>query len=444
MTPQRAPRLAVFGLGYVGAVSAACFAELGHRVIGVDVSTAKVDALNAGHSPVQGEGLEERVASFVASGRLSATEDAGLAVRSSDMAMICVGTPSLPSGAPDLTFVERVCKDVGSALPDAPPGFVVVVRSTVPPGTCEDLLVPWLESASGLTCDVDFHVCFNPEFLREGTSVRDFFDPPKTVVGARTDAGATAVHKLYGDLPGARFHMPLRVAELVKYVDNSFHAMKVAFANEVGALCKALDLDSHVLMECFCSDHKLNISTAYLRPGFAFGGSCLPKDLRSLTRVARHLDLHLPLLESILVSNEEHIRRAFELVVDLDVRRVALFGLAFKPGTDDLRESPLVALAERLLGRGTDLRIYDPTVALSNLHGVNRDFVLSRIPHLSDRIVTTPEAALCGAEAVVLGAVDEAAARVLGDLDGPWVIDLQRSRVPESLQLAPAYRGVAW
>src|SRR5919106_783150 len=295
-----APPLAVFGLGYVGTVSAACFAELGHRVVGVDVNPDKVAMVNQGRAPLVEDQIGELTGRAVASGRLVATTDARAAVAETEIALVCVGTLSLPTGAPALTHLERVADQIGAALPDARTRYTVAIRSTILPGTCAEVVVPRLEKASGLVAGHDFGVCVNPEFLREGSSVADFFSPSRTVIGQLDQRSGDRVEALYAGLPGPRYRLPLATAEMVKYVDNAFHALKVGFANEVGALCKALGLDSHEVMDIFCDDRKLNISPAYLRPGFAFGGSCLPKDLRALVHAARHNDLRLPILEDVL------------------------------------------------------------------------------------------------------------------------------------------------
>jgi GDP-mannose 6-dehydrogenase len=343
-------RVAVFGLGYVGGVSAACLASRGHSVIGVDVRSEKVDMIN-----------------------------------------VCVGTPSASNGSLMTGFLERVSAEIGAALAGHRKRYTVVVRSTMLPTTCEQIVLPSLQGASGRRAGEDFGLAVNPEFLREGSSVSDFFDPPKVVIGQFDEASGRAVADLYEGLPGPVYRVPMAVAEMIKYADNSFHALKVGFANEMGALCKALGLDSHAVMDIFMVDTTLNISPDYLRPGFAFGGSCLPKDLRALVHRARRADVPVPILESVGPSNEGQIDRAFKIIEATGKRRVGLFGLAFKPGTDDLRESPLVALAERLLGRGFELLIHDPQVAVSRLLGANRAYVEQRIPHLSRFIADSPD-----------------------------------------------------
>jgi GDP-mannose 6-dehydrogenase len=434
-------RIAVFGLGYVGCVSAACFAERGNEVVGVDVSPDKVQMVAEGRTPVVEERIGELIGEVVASGRLRATTDAAEAVRSTDLALVCVGTPSAPNGS---QYLERVAEEIGAAIPGASGRYTVVIRSTMLPGTCEERVLPRLEAASGLRAGADFGLCVNPEFLREGTSVRDFYDPPKTVVGQLDDASGEPVLALYEGLPGPTYRVPLRVAEMTKYVDNSFHALKVGFANEVGAICHALGLDSHQVMDIFRADTKLNISPAYLKPGFAFGGSCLPKDLRAITHRARHADVAVPILESILSSNERQIARAFDLVAATGARRVGLFGLSFKSGTDDLRESPLVELAERLVGRGYDLLIHDAHVSLSRLQGANRAYVEARIPHLQRLMASTADAVVAHAEVCVVGTSAPDVVEAIGRADGRHVIDLVRFPGSDRLEGTPGYVGVGW
>src|ERR1700741_4621908 len=399
-------KISVFGLGYVGCVSAACLAARGNEVIGVDVNPTKIDLITSGHAPVVEERIGELTAEVVVSGALRATTDVAEAIAATEISLVCVGTPSAPNGSLSTASLERVAEEIGGALANTAHRHTVVFRSTMLPGTCLELLVPILEKASGKTAGVDFGVAVNPEFLREGTSVRDFFEPPKTVIGELDAASGDAVAALYEGLPGEIFRVPIPVAEVTKYADNSFHALKVAFGNEIGAICAALGLDSHKVMDVFLADTKLNVSPAYLRPGFAFGGSCLPKDVRGLVYAAHRADVNVPLLSHLLPSNEEHLRRAFELVARTGKRKVGLFGLSFKPGTDDLRESPLVELAERLLGKGYDLRIYDANVSLSRLLGANREFIEARLPHLGQQLRSSVEEVLEHADVILVGCKD--------------------------------------
>ena len=438
------PNLAVFGLGYVGTVSAACFAQRRHHVVGVDVNPEKVALLEAGRSPVLEEGLAAVVAEAVAAGRLRATTDVGDAIAATDIALVCVGTPSQPSGALSTAYLERVADDIGSALPRARTHYTVAFRSTMLPGTCERLLMPRLERASGMTAGEDFGVCVNPEFLREGSSLSDFYDPPKTVVGELDAKSGEVLAGIYEGLPGPLHRVPLAVAELTKYVDNSFHALKVGFANEIGSICADLGIDSHAVMDIFTGDRKLNIAPTYLRPGFAFGGSCLPKDVRAIVHHARHRDVRVPLLESLLPSNEAVVDRVYRLVAAGGSRRVGLFGLAFKSGTDDLRESPMVELAERLLGRGFDVRIWDDNVATSRLNGTNRAYVDQHIPHLSRLLQTSADEVAAHAEVAVLHTRQPAAINALRQVPAAEVIDLVRPAGADELGDRARYTGVAW
>jgi GDP-mannose 6-dehydrogenase len=437
-------RIAVFGLGYVGCVSAACLASRGNTVIGVDVSPAKVGMVNEGRTPVVEELIGDLIAEQVAAGRLAATTDAAAAVADTDVALVCVGTPSTPSGGLLTTYLEQVSEEIGAALASRTSRYTVVIRSTMLPTTCEEIVLPRLETASGKCAGEGFGLAVNPEFLREGSSVRDFFEPPKTVVGQIDEASGDAVAELYEGLPAPLYRVPLGVAEMIKYADNGFHALKAGFANEIGALCRALGLDSHKVMHILTSDTKLNISPAYLRPGFAFGGSCLPKDLRALTHRARRADVPVPILESILPSNEGQIDRVFRMIEATGKRRVGLFGLAFKLGTDDLRESPMVALAERLLGRGFELMIHDPQVAVSRLLGANRAYVDQRIPHLSRLMASSADAVVNHAEVCVVGAADREAIAALGRADGRIVVDLVRFPGSTDYEGNPSYIGVGW
>ena len=445
MSDPQVKAVSVFGLGYVGCVSAACLASRGRRVVGVDVNPDKVESLQQGRSPVVEEKIGDLIAEVVAAGDLTVTTDARAAVLSTDISLVCVGTPSTPGGGLSTTFLEQATDEIGAALADKDGWHVVVYRSTMVPGTCENLLTPRLESASGKRAGVDFGVCVNPEFLREGTSVRDFLDPPKTVVGQTDPRSGEMVMGLYEGLPGPRFRVPIGIAEMTKYVDNSFHALKVGFANEIGAICSSLGLDSHAVMDIFLADTKLNISPAYLRPGFAFGGSCLPKDVRALVHTARRNDVDIPLLANLLSSNEIHLRRAVDLVIADGRRQVGIFGLSFKPGTDDLRESPMVELAERLIGKGFDVKIHDPTVVLSRLIGANRTYIRRQLPHICDLLTSDVDAVLGHGDVLIAGSrqaeVVDAINRAAPDR---FVLDLVRLPNAEELRANPNYRGIGW
>jgi len=372
-TPDKAT-IAVFGLGYVGCVTAACFARLGFRVLGVDVDGRKVRAVQEGKSPFYEPGLEPLLAKHLSTGLLTATLSAAGALQEADYAFLCVGTPSAANGNLDLDQLRKVALEIGSHLRGRTKPLTVVVRSTVFPGTCDEIVTPALYSKADVVA--------NPEFLREGSAVQDFMEPSVVVVGSNSRAAADRVAALYGALPGKMAIVGLRTAELAKYTFNTFHALKIAFANEIGTLSALLGLDGTEVMETLCLDTKLNISPAYMKPGFAFGGSCLPKDLRALNYRARRLDLDLPLLRSVLPSNEAHIERAFNRIMETGCRKIGIYGLAFKPNTDDLRESPSVALSERLIGKGRDVKIYDPHICLDAIYGSNRAFLLSSLPHI--------------------------------------------------------------
>ena len=394
--------ISIFGMGYVGAVVSACLARNGHRVIGVDTDATKVGLINAGKSPIIEEGLEALIEEGVRAGRLSATTDHAAALAVTELSMVCVGTPSQPTGELDLKFVARVCESIGAVLKTKAARHFVVVRSTMLPGSMRGTVIPALERTSGKTAGEGFGVAVNPEFMRESTAVEDFFHPPKTVIGALHDADAEVVAALYKDLPAVLIKTKLETAEMVKYVDNIFHALKITFANEIGSVGKSLGVDAHEVMRIFCEDRKLNLSPAYLKPGFAYGGSCLPKDLRALTRVARTRDVAVPLLDSLAASNEQRIRDAVAWVLATGKRRVGVLGFAFKSGTDDLRESPIVTVIEALIGKGFDLKLYDQHVSLARLVGANKKFIEQHIPHISRLMVETMDEVL-GCDVIVVG-----------------------------------------
>jgi len=402
-------RLSVFGLGYVGSVTAACMAGLGHRVIGVDINPLKIEALNTGRSPIVETGVDELVAKAHAAGLISATTDAAEVIAESDLSFVCVATPSLRNGKLDLFSLRQVCREIGEALRRKAAPHTVVVRSTVLPGTANSVLIPALQAASLKQAGEDFILCMNPEFMREGSAVSDFFHPPITVIGAARAGDAGALRELYSFAPGEIVETSLTAAEMVKYVCNAFHAVKISFANEIGTLCRNLEVDPAAVMDIFARDTKLNISKAYLTPGFAFGGSCLPKDLRALTYRAKELDLRLPLLDSILPSNAEHIERAVQAVLQTGKRKIGVLGLSFKAGTDDLRESPSVQLIKRLLGEGCQIEIWDEKVSLGRLLGSNRQFIESVIPHIGSLLCDDMQSVVAAAELVLIGtrAVDK-------------------------------------
>ncbi len=438
-------RVSIFGLGYVGSVSAACLADSGHEVIGVDVSEAKVEAIAAGRSPIVEEGLDDLMASGVSAGRIRTTTDVGEAVAHSDVSLICVGTPSNANGSLDLSAVERVAESIGHALGEKATDHVVVVRSTMLPGSTEDRVIPALEGRAGRPVGDGYSVCYNPEFLREGSSIRDFYHPPFTVIGSDHSAAAAAVAELYRATDAPVAVVAIREAEMLKYVSNAFHALKIAFANEIGLLCKADGIDSHEVMDLFCRDEKLNISRAYLRPGYAFGGSCLPKDLRALVHHSRTRDLASPLLQSIIPSNDAHIAAAYDLIRATGAKRVGMLGLSFKAGTDDLRESPLVTLVERLIGKGYDVRVLDPSVSFASIHGANRAYIEHEVPHIMSLMVTDLDELLDHAEVIVVGngspEFEAVAQRRRGDQQ---IIDLVRLPAEQVSHLRDGYEGIAW
>jgi len=418
-------RISIFGMGYVGAVCAGCLANRGHSVIGVDISDVKVDLINAGRSPIVEPGLEDLLRSGVASGRIRATTDTADAVRSSELSMICVGTPSLRNGDLDLHYVENVATEIGAALRDKSGWHTVVVRSTVLPGTVKNRIIPALENASGKRAGIDFGVAVNPEFLRESTAIADYDSPPMTVIGEFDARSGEELASIYAELPAPIIRKPIEVAEMVKYTCNVWHATKVTFANEIGNIAKGLGVDGRQVMDVICQDHKLNLSSYYLRPGYAFGGSCLPKDVRALDFRANQVHAEHPLISSLMRSNEIHARRAFELVASFGERRVGMLGLSFKAKTDDLRESPLVELAEMLIGKGYELSIFDENVEYARVHGANREYIQSRIPHISSLLKPSVDEVVEASDIVVVGLNDRKFERVLnGSRQGRKVVDL--------------------
>jgi GDP-mannose 6-dehydrogenase len=396
-------KISIFGLGYVGTVSAGCLANHGHEVLGVDPVVTKVNLINNGQTPIIEANIAEIIASTVQAGRLRATDDAAQAIHETELSFVCVGTPSQANGKPDLGYVRRICEQIGRALKDKASRHAVVIRSTILPGTMHKVVIPILEASSGKKAGAEFGVCHNPEFLREGSAVKDFNCPPKTVIGELDRASGDMLAALCGKIEAPLIRTDLETAEMIKYVDNTWHALKIGFANEIGSLCKSFSLDAHEVMEIFCRDEKLNISPAYLQPGFAFGGSCLPKDLRALTYEAKMHDLELPIITSILPSNEMQIARGLQLIMEKGHKRVGVLGFSFKAGTDDLRESPVIEVMERLIGKGYDLRIYDRNVNIARLVGANRDFILNHIPHISRLMVEGLDAVLDHAQTVVIG-----------------------------------------
>ena len=436
--------ISVFGLGYVGAVSMACLARDGHQVVGVDVDPLKLELIRSGRSPIVEEGIQELTRDVVSSGRVTVTNDVAAAIRDTELSFVCVGTPSSPNGSQDLTAIRRVMEAIGAGLKAKGAFHTIVVRSTMQPGTVDQLVRPILNEASGKTADQDFGLCFQPEFLREGTSIKDYDNPPFTVVGTHSPRAADALRALFGHLPGEFLVTSVGVAEMLKYACNAFHALKVTFANEIGRLSQAVNVDAREVMDLVCRDKRLNISPAYLRPGFAFGGSCLPKDLRALTYVGKMRDVTTPMLGAIMGSNRAHIDHVLDKIMVPGVRRIAMVGLSFKAGTDDLRESPLVTVAERLIGKGYDLRIFDSEVNLSRLIGANKRFIEESIPHIGSLMVSSAEEALAHGQVVLIGisskAIAESVAR--GVQEQHQVVDLVG--LPRESLRCTQYTGVCW
>jgi GDP-mannose 6-dehydrogenase len=436
-------KISVLGLGYVGTVSAGCLAKDGHEVIGVDPDRTKVDLVNAGKTPIIEKDIGPIIAEQVAAGRLRATTELADGVRHTDVALVCVGTPGQANGGIDLKYVRRVCEQIGGTLAAHHGAPVIVLRSTMLPGTMREVVIPTLEKSSGKRAGEEFGVCINPEFLREGTAVHDYYHPPKTVIGEVNRASGDLLAALYGRMPGPMIRTDIETAEMVKYADNAWHALKVGFANEIGNLCKALQVDAHKVMDVFCQDQKLNLSPYYLKPGFAFGGSCLPKDVRALLYKAKTLDLSLPILSAILPSNQLQIERGVQAVVEKGNNKVGILGFSFKAGTDDLRESPMVELTERLIGKGFDLRVYDRNVSLAAIHGANRDYILNRIPHISRLMVPTIQEVVAHAQTIVIGNAAAEFADVPRRIsDGQTVIDFVR--VCDSRTILGVYEGICW
>jgi len=423
--------ISIFGLGYVGATTAACLASRGHRIIGVDPNPLKLERIQAGLSPIVEAGVEEMIANAHARSLISATCDSVSAIAESEISFVSVGTPSQRNGKLDLSHIRKVCADIGASLRMKNAFHWIVVRSTVLPGTTENVIAPAIEMASGKKAGRDFLVCFNPEFLREGTAVDDFFNPPFTIIGTDDPAKAAPIRDLHNFLSTPLYLIPIPAAEMIKYSCNAFHALKVAFANEIGTICRETGADPKIVSDIFKSDTHLNISPVYLSPGFAFGGSCLPKDLRALIYRVKELDLKLPLLESILSSNNEHIERAAEAILCLGKRRVGVLGLSFKPGTDDLRESPMVELVKKLIAEGCDVRIWDENVSLGQLIGSNRQFIESTIPHIGTLLQTDLDAVVEHAEVLVVGTTAVSQYAILDRLrDDQYVVNVAKLEKP--------------
>lgn len=435
--------ISVFGLGYVGTICCGCFAKDGHNVIGVDISKVKVDLINQGQSPIIESGIGEIISEVVNDGKLKAMQDSEEAVLNTDITLICVGTPSKPNGSLDLNYVERCCEEIGKALKKKKEYHIIVGRSTFLPGTSREIVIPTIERNSGKKVGKDFGFCYNPEFMREGSSVYDFYNPPKTVIGAIDERSANVVKELYKNLSEEIIVTLLEVSEMVKYADNNFHAVKITFANEIGRICKRLNIDSYEVMDIFCKDTKLNLSASYLMPGFAFGGSCLPKDNRALCYKARTMDVETPLLNSLLESNQKQVRNVVKVIIEKGKKKIGVLGFSFKAGTDDLRESPMVEVIETLLGKGYEIKLYDKNVNMARLMGANKQFIESHIPHIAQLMCENIEEVINDSEVLVIGNKTEEFKNVLYKIsENKIVIDLVR--IDRSWQTEGNYYGLLW
>jgi len=437
-------RISIFGLGYVGAISAGCLAKDGHTVTGVDPYQPKVDLINQGNTPVIEKDIGEIIKKASADGLLRATTDVNEAVLGSEISLICVGTPSQANGSLDLKYVRKVCEEIGAALRDKDDFHVVVARSTMLPGSMNSVVIPTLEKFSGKQAGKDFGVCNNPEFLRESTAVYDYYNPPKTVIGETDARAGDLLASIYAHLDAPLVRTSVETAEMVKYTDNVWHALKIGFANEIGNICKAISIDGHEVMDIFCMDTKLNLSSYYMKPGFAFGGSCLPKDVRALTYKARSCDIDVPILNAIIPSNNRQVEKGLEMIIEKGSKKVGILGFSFKAGTDDLRESPLVEVIERLIGKGYDIRLYDKNVKIASLVGANKDYILNHIPHISNLMVDNIDEVLEHADTIVIGNGAEEFRAVAADIPyGKCVVDLVRI-IDRRSSAEDGYDGICW
>jgi len=437
-------KISVLGLGYVGCVTAACLATEGHEIIGVDVNRQKVDEINSGKPTVIEKDLDPFVKQAVKSGKLKATTDAGEAVINSELSLICVGTPSNSNGSLDLTHVKKVCEDIGRVLATKKDFHVVVIRSTVLPGSTEDVLIPVLEKSSQKRVFEDFGVCVNPEFMREGSGIYDFYNPERIVIGTLDQKSGDLVEKMYTNLDAPTIRTDIKTAEMIKYVDNSFHGLKVCFANEIGNICKKLGIDSHEVMNIFCMDKKLNLSPYYLRPGLAFGGSCIPKDLRALVYKSKRLDLDSSVLESILDSNQKHKEKCVNLILEQKKKKIGIFGLSFKAGTDDIRESPTVDIIETLLGKGYDVHVYDCDLSIQDIFGANRAYIEKKIPHITSLLCSSIREVVDRSDVLVLSNQSEEFKEIPKMMrDDHILIDFVRLIEPNDVKKG-RYVGICW
>lgn len=437
-------KISIFGLGYVGAVSMACLARDGHDVTGVDLDPVKLDLIRQGRSPIVEEGIQDLTAQVVASGRVRVTDDVAEAIRDTQLSFICVGTPSSPNGSQDLSAVRRVSEQIGAALKDKAGYHTVIMRSTLQPGSMVSVVQAGLESSSGKRANVDFGLGFQPEFLREGSSIKDYDNPPFTVIGTEDERAAAVLREVFGHLKCEFIVTSVGVAEMLKYACNAFHAVKITFANEIGRLARSVDVDARQVMDLVCRDTRLNISPVYMKPGFAFGGSCLPKDLRALTYVGKMNDVTTPMLGNVMGSNRAHIDHALDLVTSAGKRKVGMIGLSFKPGTDDLRESPLVIVAERLIGKGYDLRIYDPEVNLSRLLGANKRYIEQSIPHIGKLMSSDCAAVIDHAEVLVVGLADGGLRETILESTRAHQVVVDLVGLSRSSLASESYQGICW
>jgi GDP-mannose 6-dehydrogenase len=436
--------ISIFGLGYVGCVTAACLAYDGHRVIGVDVNPVKVDLINSGKSPLIEPGLAERIATTVADGRLSASAEVEGAVHSTDVSLICVGTPSNPNGSLDLKYVKTVCQQIGSAVASKGSYHVVVIRSTVLPGTVEGQLIPILEQASGMKAGVDFGVCMNPEFLREGSAIKDYYTPSFIVIGEIDERSGAIIEGMYTNVEAPLFRTEIKNAEMVKYACNAYHALKITFANEIGQICKLHGVDGQAVMDIFVQDKQLNVSPAYLKPGFAFGGSCLPKDVRALTYRAKEVDAECAVLNAIMPSNQNQITQSVRMVEKSGFKNVGILGLSFKPNTDDLRESPAIVLAETLIGRGYKVKIFDDQVQLSQLIGANKAFIEKELPHIASIMCATLEELVSSSDVIVMTHGGKAFNQAPAFMNASQVLIDLVGNAKNHPELTARYEGIGW
>ena len=437
-------RISIFGLGYVGAVCAGCLSARGHDVVGVDISATKIDLINNGKSPIVEPGLEVLLQQGLNSGHLRGTTDVADAIRDTEVSFICVGTPSKKNGDLELDYIEGVCREIGFAMRNKPERHTVVVRSTVLPGTVKNVVIPILEDCSGKKAGVDFGVAVNPEFLRESTAIKDYDFPPMTVIGELDTASGDLLESIYGELDAPVIRKDIDVAEMIKYTCNVWHATKVTFANEIGNIAKAVGVDGREVMDVVCQDHKLNLSKYYMKPGFAFGGSCLPKDVRALSYRAGQLDVEVPLIGSLMRSNGAQVQHAFDIISSHAKQRIALLGLSFKAGTDDLRESPLVELAEMLIGKGFELNIYDSNVEYARVHGANKDYIEGKIPHVSSLLNSDFDDVINNSDVIILGNRDEKFRALAHNApEGKQVVDLV-GFMSKATSVSGRTEGICW